>query len=205
MPFVPVADTVLAEMRMLLYGQKVENTLGFRLIGGSGIPEATELANALIVWWTTFYSVPLSVDLSLREVTITDLATATGYSYTQAAPTPNPTGDVNAPGLPGSVAACVSFRTNNRGRSFRGRNYVPGICEASVQGNTIDNTAVTGIVAAYNQLVGGGIASPWEFVVISRFANNAPRAAGVATPVSAVVMVDNNVDSQRRRLTGRGQ
>jgi hypothetical protein len=204
MPFVPVADTVLAEIRMELYGQRIENTLGFRLLGGSGTAEATALANDLTIWWAELYSVPLSNELSLREVTITDLASESGYSVSVTAPTPAPTGDVNAPGLPGNVAACISFRTVSRGRSFRGRNYVPGIAEASVSGNTLDATVRAGILAAYNGLAAAVVSDDWEHVVISRFTDGAPRVAGVATPVTSYVFADNFVDSQRRRLTGRG-
>lgn len=205
MPFIPVADTVLAEIRQELFGQRIENTLYFRMVGGSGIAESTGLANDLIVWWTTLLSQFLSLDLTLREVTITDLSTATGYSVTVGAPTPNPTGDIAVPALPGSVAACVSFRTTNRGRSFRGRNYVAGLPENAVEGNTLSPTTRNGIVNSYGGIASTVVSFPWEWVVVSRYSNGAPRVAGTATLVSAVVMTDDFVDSQRRRLTGRGQ
>jgi hypothetical protein len=41
-------------------------------------------------------------------------------------------------------------------------------------------------------------------VVVSRYHLGAPRVTGIATPVITYLATDNNVDSQRRRLTGRG-
>jgi len=43
-----------------------------------------------------------------------------------------------------------------------------------------------------------------ELVVVSRYANGAPRAAGVATTVTSVGLTDFRVDTQRRRLIGEG-
>jgi len=204
MAFVPVADTVLAELRFDYFGQKIENTLYFRKIGGSSVAQAIGLMNDLEVWWTSLLSVYLSGDISLRELNVTDLSSASGYSVSQAAPTPNPTGGIAAAGLPGNVALCVSFRTPNRGRSFRGRNYVAGLAETSVTGNTLDATRVAGILGSYQGIPSSIVSSAWDWVVVSRFTGGAPRVAGLATDVTSVVVVDDFVDSQRRRLTGRG-
>jgi hypothetical protein len=204
MAFIPVADTVLAELRFDYFGQKIENTLYFRKLGGSSVAQAIGLMNDLLVWWTSLLSNYLSEDISLRELNVTDLSSASGYSVSQAAPTPNPTGQVVASGLPGNVAICVSFRTPNRGRSFRGRNYVAGLAETQVTGNTLDATRVAGILGSYQGIPSSIVSSAWDWVVVSRFSGGAPRAAGVATDVTSVVIVDDFVDSQRRRLTGRG-
>jgi len=42
-----------------------------------------------------------------------------------------------------------------------------------------------------------------QSVVVSHFANGNPRVAGVATPINAY-QVNSALDSQRRRLLGRG-
>lgn len=205
MAFIPVSDTVLVELRQALFGQRIENTLYFRMEGGFGTTEMTSLSNDLLLWWTTSLSTFLSTDISLREIVVTDLSTATGASLTFPAPTPNPAGEVGFGALPGSCALCVSLRTIFRGRSFRGRNFVAGLPETSVVGNTIDTSLVNSIQGSYNTIPSAVASFPWEWVVVSRFTNNAPRVAGVATPVQTAVVVDPFIDSQRRRLTGRGQ
>ncbi len=204
MAFVPVADTVLAELRFDYFGQKIENTLYFRKLGGSSVAQAIGLMNDLLVWWTTLLSNYLSEDISLRELNVTDLSSVSGYSVSQAAPTPNPTGQIVAAGLPGNVALCASFRTPNRGRSFRGRNYVAGLAETNVIGNTVDSSIVAGVLGSYQGIPSSIVTSAWDWVVVSRFNAGAPRVAGIATDITSVVIVDDFVDSQRRRLTGRG-
>jgi len=204
MTFIPVADTVLAELRFDYFGQQIENTLYFRKLGGSTVAQATGLMNDLLLWWTTLPSQYLSNDITLRELNVTDLSSASGYSVSQAAPTPNPAGAISADGLPGNVALCVSFRTPNRGRSFRGRNYVAGLAETTVTGNQLDATRVAGLLGSYQGIPSSITSSAWDWVVVSRYAGGLPRVAGIATEITSVVVVDDFVDSQRRRLTGRG-
>jgi len=51
-------------------------------------------------------------------------------------------------------------------------------------------------------VVADGLGADW--VVVSRFHDNAPRTAGVVSFINAATVVDATVDSQRRRLPGRG-
>lgn len=211
MPFVPVPNVIEAEIRMLLDNQKIENTLYFSKPDGWTLAQAVTMGNNLLTWWASLYSVPLSNQLSLREIYITDLSSATGFSTTAPAPTPAPTGDVVGESEPNSVAIAISFRTGLRGRSYRGRNYVSGLPVAQVTQNTVSSTVQADIINAYGaldfqaSLVGG------DWVVVSRYSGvdaagkPIPRTTGIATLVSAVVITDSTVDSQRRRLPGRGQ
>lgn len=205
MAFIPVADTVEVELFQFLHGQKIENTLGFRLAGGFGAGEVIDLWNNLLIWWSTSFSDQLSNQLTLRGSKITDLSTVSSPAYEFNAPTPNPGGGGAGQALPGNANLVVSFRTLARGRSYRGRNYVCGLPENLVDGNTVANSLVAALQAAYNGLRALPFDNPWEHVVISRFNAGAPRTTGVATKVTNAVVVDPYIDSQRRRLTGRGQ
>lgn len=211
MPFVPVNDCIEAEMRMLLDGQKIENTLYFKKTGGWDIAEATNIGNGLLIWWTTLYSVFVSEAVTLREIYITDLETSTGFTVTVPAPAPAPHGARSTSVLPNHVALTVSFRTNSRGRSYRGRNYISGFAEDQVVANTVDSGTLTDITDAYEGLtaVASDVDATW--VVVSRFAgvdgdgHPIPRVLGFGTNITAVTIVDPIVDSQRRRLPTRGQ
>jgi len=204
MPFVPVADTVEVELFQRLHGQEIENTQYWRLDGGLTTGAVIDLWNNLLVWWTTTFSTPLSGDLTLHGGKFTDLSSETGFSLDFNAPTPNPSGGDPSPALPGNAAITVSFRTPNRGRSFRWRNYVAGLPESQVTGNTVSLAVTTALQAAYTQLLSLPLDDPWEWVVVSRVADGAPRVTGVATAITSATVVDQFVDSQRRRLTGRG-
>jgi hypothetical protein len=106
----------------------------------------------------------------------------------------------------------VSFRTDLRGRSFRGRNYVIGLTEDMVDGNSLEAGVSEPWRLAYAHL-GTLVADiDWTWVVVSRFSGVSgsppeptPRVAGVTTPITSVVVVDQFIDSQRRRLSGRGR
>jgi hypothetical protein len=204
MAFVPVPDTILVEMRMLLDSQRVENTLYFRKTGGWIIADVTPLVNALIIWWQASLGAVLSTGLTLREIAVTDLSSLTGFSVSQTPPTPLPTGSDGGEHEPNNVALCVSFRTLSRGRSFRGRNYVTGLPESRVSGSFVSDATVAAIQAAYQLLPGIAVTAGCIWVVVSRFTAGAPRVTGITTEIDSVVVIDNVVDSQRRRLPGRG-
>jgi len=107
--------------------------------------------------------------------------------------------------LPASMAIVVTLRTALRGRSYRGRNYVGGISDSSVEGvNLVKPAFRAECVDVFNDLIGGTIVTQGAWVVVSRFHDKVPLTTGVTTVVNTVLTVDNVLDSQRRRLPGRG-
>jgi predicted PhzF superfamily epimerase YddE/YHI9 len=204
MAFVPIANTAMAELRMTLFGQQIENTLYFHYSANPVVAELNILADDLIDWWDTDLSTVLSSEIELREVHVTNLTTVSSAAVT-VTPASETRGKDDSPSVPGNVAFVVSFRTINRGRSFRGRNYVPAIPSDQVTGNTVASGVVIALVASYTALRGRHTdLGDGEWVVASRFSGGAPRVSGVISTVTSVVAVDSFVDSQRRRLTGRG-
>src|SRR5215216_1560806 len=204
MPFVPVTNTVLAELRMTADNQFVENTLYFEYLSLPTLAEMTTLGQALIDWWDANIAPLTWVGVELREVVVTSLNSGTGLQAT-VVPAVTQLGELNVSALPMNVSLTISFRTGLRGRSFRGRNYVVGLVEGQTTGaNQIDSATSAAFVDAYSLLLdfGQDIGASW--VVVSRFSgvdangDPIPRAAGVTTPITSVLVVDNIVDSQRR-------
>jgi hypothetical protein len=204
MAFVPVTNVAMAEMRMIWDGQRVENTLYFLGGGAWNTTQLGTLAFDLRGWWDTSIAPEISNTVQLSEVYITDLTTATSPTM-QAPGGPAFEGGLAQPSLPNSVSLAVSFRTAGRGRSSRGRNFAIGLTEVQVSGNEVVGTAVDALIDAYEVLLGLPLPNTAQWVVVSRFTNGAPRTLGVAAPVTDVVIVDPVVDTQRRRLPGRGQ
>jgi len=211
MPFVPVPNAVLAELRMTQDSQEIENTLWFRFETDPTSVLLEQLAADLLQWWIDSYADICSDEVELREVVCTDQSSATGPQASLPAPI-GANGNLTGNTLPNSNSLTVSFRTNNRGRSFRGRNYIAGL----TVGVVVENNAVPGymasVVAAYETLLpSGGALTSGTWVVASRFSGvdgdgkPVPRVTGVTTPITSVVIVDSIVDSQRRRLPGRGK
>ena len=212
MPFVPVANTAEAELRYLMDGQQIENTLYFELPSAIAPADLLSLGGDLIAWWGDNYAPQSSTSLQLVEVACTDLTTSTS-AVVSSTPAVAAFGEVSSGFLPMNDSLAVSFRTNQRGRSFRGRNYFAGLCESQVDGNDVSLVTADAIKAAYEQLLpaGGIFTSDWVWVVVSRFSGvdtdhkPIPRVAGVTTTVTSVVSVDRTIDSMRRRLPGRGR
>jgi hypothetical protein len=146
MPFIPVANTVMSEIRMRLDGQQIENTLYWQKGGSWSSGDILTLGNALLTWWPVNYAPFVSSAVTLSEIYLTDLTSDTSGVLSVPAPTPHPAGDRSAASLP------------NMSR-------YSGVDE---DGRPI------------------------------------PRVAGETADILSVLVVDATVDSQRRRLPGRG-
>lgn len=205
MPFVPGPDVAQVELVMSLDGQIIENTLYFQSSADLSIELMGDLANALLGWWEDQIAPGVSESLALTQVVVTDLSTQTSPGILVPA-VPAITGDGTSPALPNNVALVVSFRTAFRGRSSRGRNYVAGLQESQTTQSHIDAGVADFFADAYAQLIGPGtLVAGLQWGVFSRFTNGNPRTTGLFRPITSVTVVDNTLDSQRRRLPGRGQ
>lgn len=212
MPFVSVQNTVMVELRYLSDLQHIENTLYFERADAPTPTNIGTLLDAVESWWLDNIQPLIPNVLVLTEIVGTDLTTATGPQVAHV-PAGGGIGGVADPPLPNNVSIAISFRTGLRGRAFRGRNYHPSLWETGVTKNTLQEEIVTAIQDAYIALVGHAdvVAAGYEWVVVSRFSgvdgdgDPIPRAAGVTTPVLTALIVDPTVDSQRRRLPGRGR
>lgn len=202
MAFIPVPNTVMVEIRGVLFGQQVENTLYFlNNIGDPDLTAMEDLANDLFAWVATPFSDNLSTEYGFREIYVTNLTSSTSPTF--ALPIAG-TGSVTGASLPSSSCICMSFRTAERGRSGRGRNYVSGLAEDEVTGNTLALSRADALRDAYAAIPTALVSGDWTWVIVSRYSNGAPRATGLVIPVTTVTYADRFLDSQRRRLTGRG-
>jgi hypothetical protein len=205
MPFIPAAQTIQAEMRYLYSTQKCENVLYFQASAGVSVSLMQTLGNNLIGWWNTNFKPLVSTILQLNEVYLTDLTTQTGPTVSVVTGLPSAGTDASEV-MPFNVSLCISFRTAGRGRSARGRNYLLGMTEADVNGNGVLSTFFSPILAAYTTLIGAGTFTPGlQWVVVSRQFNGVDRSNALVQPITSCLFVDSIVDSQRRRLPGRGR
>lgn len=204
MAFIPVPEVVEAQLFYQDAGQTCMNTLYFNAGGTPALGDMQTLANSIQAWYNAAMADFISDQCALVKVVITDLGSQFGQQVVDISTI---TGQVTTEQAPNNVAPCISFRSQFRGRSFRGRNYIVGVPNASIDVNTLDPTWMTNIASAYGQMLpGGGFAFPglYEWVVVSRYTNGGPRTTGIFTAVQSVGFTDNVVDSQRRRLPGRG-
>lgn len=203
MPFVPVPNTVQVEVIYEWNGQVVENTFYIESTAAwaaNGISDLLELIRGIIA---TDLMPTLSSAIQLVRLvgTLLDAVDAVSVVLNVSPPI---SGSVAAESLPNNVTYTITFLTNQRGRSFRGRNYVPGLTIDSVSSNTIAAGVRTALLDFYTTLRAAILESNYTMVVVSRFSNGAARTTGVTTPITGFTTYDATLDSQRRRLPGRG-
>lgn len=204
MPFIPIPDTALFELVHTIHGQRVENTLYVTFPGGWTALSLASMGSTLIDWWGTEVLPYLSTDLSTILCKATDMSAQPSFFWEGDGTLPL-YGLTGVQAFPNNVAGVVTFSAGLTGRSTRGRNYICGIPEDKGANSILSDTFTTAMVSAYSQLPDAihTVDLGCDHVIASRYTAGAPRTTGVTYPVTAYTM-DNVVDSQRRRLPGRG-
>jgi hypothetical protein len=203
LPYVPVANVVQAELVFSWDSQVVENVLHFQTSVPPNLVTMNELGAWLVSWWSTNVKPHVPATVSFINVKMTDLTVAFGPVVDYATSLPM-VGTNASPSMPNNCALVITKRTALRGRSYRGRIYHVGLTEGNTVANQYNSGSVAALVTAYNLLRNVTLASATAFeVVVSRIQAGVPLAAGVSTTVTTHTC-DGILDSQRRRLPGRG-
>ena len=204
MDFVPALNTAQVEFRYTVGEQQTENVLYCRSDASMSTARLTSLGGVLHSWWVAHIQNLQLTNTTLRQIYLTDLTTQTGPTFTYTAALPA-TGNNSGAAAPNNVSLAVSFRTDGRGRSSRGRNFIQAVAKANAVDNQIDSAVADAYVTAYAALPTFLTADDWTHVIVSRVTNGANRPTALIQPVSAYLIVDRIVDSMRRRLPGRGR
>jgi hypothetical protein len=205
MDYIPVPNCAQLEFVYSFGGQTCENVLHYTKDDAWDVVTLTALADAAIAEWIANIKPVMTNLLSLTSVIATDLASQSGPSITRAGGLPS-AGTQTGTALPNNCALVVTKRTTLRGRSFRGRIYHPGLPTPQTSANNVTGAFVTNIVNGWNALTAITMPGPItaQMVVVSKFTEGNPRVLGITTPVVNVTS-DGVIDSQRRRLPGRGK
>lgn len=203
MAFISALDTVKVVLNQLFGTQELANIIYFLKSGGWSEADMTALAADIEDWWTDEVAPYLSTALSLVGIDVTNMETDNGTSITRTV-SPAVPGQGSGEPMPGNAASVITFRTANRGRSARGRNYVSGLSPNTVENvNSVTAAFAAGIVAAYEALDTVETGNSCQHVVASFYHLKQPRPTAYLQEVLSYTM-DTNIDSQRRRLIGRG-
>lgn len=206
MAFQSVPQTVSVQVRNKLPDNQdfIVDLAFWRGVTDPTVAEMFALGDDIDQWWTLSIMPYLSDTVAYFEVVCNLLTTAT--SLQTSSTSGSIVGGVGTEQAPNAQAACISLRTGMRGRSFRGRNYISGVPNASIAVNHMDPTFMTTIESGYRFLLAGGAydPSPFSWVVISRRAAGFVRPVGVTTQILNAFFVDDIIDDQRRRKPGVG-
>jgi len=174
----------------------------FHVAKTNGVPwnagDLLTIATAFKAQWDGFWK-PICgtiVDLDVIQVRKLDPSDPLALDYTTGLPS---AGTLGTALEAANVTLALSWRTGLAGRKFRGRFYFPSIADNQT---TQDDRALSALVAAFNALLDNlwnapVAAGPYELVVFH-------LVDSTFTAITSWV-VDAILDSQRRRLPGRGR
>lgn len=205
MPFIPAPNQVQVEMRALNDGQHVENRIFVNVFHEPVLADMIAIANVVSNAVITQFLPILPTALRYTELFMRSMHVQNGPQATFPFPGVSGQGTVANPALPNNVTLCVSLRSNFAGRSARGRLYWLALYESVVAANTVDSGHATAITSAVQFLNSAITTIGYDWQIVSFFSNGIPRPGGpVYFSVADAIIVDPIVDSQRRRLPGRG-
>lgn len=200
MPFVESPGSVTTEFRYTWRALPVETTLSFHKPGNVAFSQqdVADLHDWLLAWHQANIQTQQSTDISLVELftTTLDSAISPAYSYTSNLPQG---GDDPAVSVASNQALCVTFKTAGRGRSSRGRNYVPGLRASVLVGNYWTPITGSNLQAAYNALLAIETDLSMQWVVLSKETGGVERAQALVQPVTGAVVRSLLVASQEPR------
>ncbi len=201
--FIAVPNTARVDLRYTLFGQQVESVFYFEQSGAYTLTDLQDLVAALDTNWSAYFGPIVGSDLFLYEFVATALDANPGIQY--IAPV-SLNGGVNEPSMPGGTTIAVAFKSGLTGRSQNGRMFWLQLLPSQCVEDQVTPTAHDDILLAVTGFfTNNGIGSRWLHVIVSYCKQGAWRTTGQTTNVVSYVMVNNDIDSQRRRLAGRGR
>lgn len=206
-PFIPVLNTASVELIYLANTQTLENIFHVKKGSPYSLADLQALRTIVNNWDAATWATQRSQFCTLQRIRTKALDSLGSPMEDFALPTPRG-GAVGAGTLPNNVTFCVKLNTGLTGRCFRGRLYFPGITLGHLNTGNFNEIAAasgTSIVNALNTLLANLATGGHTLGVVSYRVNKAWRSSGVFTPATGWSSIDLHLDSQRRRLTGRGQ
>lgn len=206
MAFVPFPEGIQVATRYLLDGQQAQNVFHLRHANVHDFAGLSSIGTRFFNWWDTHLKALQSNNTTLNTILVRSLESPSAPAIEWALSLPASGTRANA-AMPNNVTMAFKWTTELSGRSYKGRTYHIGATHDYVLDaapNRFNDAVVAALLASYGQLIA-------EFdndldgllCVASRINAGAERSQGVLTPIN-FVSSDGVVDSQRRRLPGRG-
>lgn len=203
--FIPAIGIARASLIYYYNGQVCQNVLHYKTSLPYTVETMTDLAVGLKGWWNDELKGYMTEDNKLARIEIQalDWQNSPGIVYTDGLPSAG----VNITDVqePGNVTLAIKWTTANRGKWHRGRTYHVGLLHSHVTGNTVTGLVAIALYTSYVKLLHPPYTVGDHYLQIVSYREfNVWRTNAVCTPVTACV-VDDHIDSQRRRLYGRGK
>lgn len=180
-----------------------QNILHFSATSAWTSLQLAQLATDLISWWNLAYKARMSNEVALTLVQTRKLDPDDPLGVDQPVIPPSPGTAANT-STPSNATVTMSWRTGLAGRRYRGRNYVPGLCEVDVTvDDRINSTLIASLQAAATSLIASTLSH--GALTIFHAPNETPNPLDNTFTNVTTAVIENIIDSQRRRLPGRGR
>lgn len=206
MAFSPTPGTVLVQLRMGVFSQLVINSFYFKKPQDWTETQIDTLVSTVDLAVTNHLAPMMTDEVNYSQMYIRDLSAQ--FSFIRVAAFTAIHGDIiGTPLLPLNVTLAVKFATGLAGRGRQGRVYWPAMPASWVTNNFVNGTNPTDIADAYSDFITAittSVGNECDHVVVHSVENGVPLNPRTTSQVTDVLVGDTVVDSQRRRLPGRG-
>lgn len=202
MAFIPAPNAIRLCLQAVWTGQIVEICIGILKNSAVTGADLATVTTDMEAWRVSDFRNIVSTDVTFTQWYALSLTTATSPSLITPI-TANVQG-LDVPGtVPNNTSVVTTFQTALRGRSYRGRSYLFGMSAANLFSATEVDPAFAAFINSTMANIATALSSGFQHVVLSYQNNGAIRSTAARTPVTAY-RTENRLDSQRRRLEGRG-
>jgi len=200
MAFQSVANTAEIVITYSGHGKTFKNVMHAERVAGYLLADLVNLAGNVDAIITSDWLPIQSVDYLYVNTLVRGLELENDQETTDD--TGSAQGALSASALPDNVTLAVKKASAFTGRSARGRLYWIGSPLSKIATNENQYTVAGSdeIKDAVDAMRVGIIADAWKPVIVSRFNAGVKREFGETFDWISTVLVDINVDSQRRRL-----
>jgi len=171
---------------------------------GWNLAAMQDLALAVKGWWDALYKQYVTNAISLVQIQIRQLNPLLPLAYDLPV-TPPIVGILAGTEEAANVTATMSERTGLAGKAYRGRMYIAGVAENYVNANdTISSVFLAGMALIIGALINNDLPAGQVLAIFHRPGLVPKPLDNQYTLVNSYV-TENILDSQRRRLPGRGR
>lgn len=202
-PFIPAEETAQVALRALQDGQQIEHVFYVKAAAPLVPGDLSEIALAVSDWFTDHYAPLLVSTVTGVEVVVTDWSTDAGPRVVSRDIAGIAGGDGTLP-APNNVSFKIAFSAGVRG-AHAGGPFVYGLPANKIDASTLDVTLANDLVNAWVLLGTDLLALDYQLVVVQNCEDNAWLTIALVHPIAGITYTDLVVDSQRRRLPGRGR
>jgi hypothetical protein len=205
-PFIPAPNTASVEMIYNAGGQTVENVFHVRKASAYSLSDLQAVRALVLTWyaspWRNFVSGSVTLVRVRTKALDTAIAPMEDYAVTSGGAGLN----VGGAASPNNVTYCIKLSTGLSGRSARGRWFFIGLNGATVASQVdVSSGFRDSVVGGLNTLRTNLLAGGHTMCITSYRHDKVWRTTAVNYDIVSALTVDLHIDSQRRRLAGRGQ